>query len=220
MKRKVVLDVLRYALHVFMSYIIVGLGNPGEEYLNSRHNTGRFMAEMFVRANNFSEFSPNKKLKALVSFGKLKTHKVQLVLPETFMNKSGLSVAALVKNKKAAERLAVIHDDLDIPFGKFKISFNKSAGGHRGVESIIRALKTKAFARIRVGISPASAKAFTGKLIAGQKPRGEEAVNKFILAKFSPDQLTALKKLSKKVSEAIAALVAEGREKAMGQYNG
>lgn len=194
-----------------MSYIVVGLGNPGEEYTNTRHNTGRMALEVFRMAEKFPEWELNAKIKALTSSGKLGKESVTLVEPETFMNKSGFSVASLIKSKKAAEHLVVIHDDLDIPFGKFKISFNKSSGGHRGVESIIKALKTSAFVRIRVGISPVTP---PGKL---KKPHGETAVDKHILGKFSLDQLTTLKKLSKKISEALHVLITEGREKAMSQ---
>lgn len=194
-------------------YTIVGLGNPGAEYENTRHNTGRMVLEVFRTAEKFPEWTFDKKLKALVSLGKLKTLNLQLILPETFMNKSGISVAPLVKSKKAAERLVVIHDDLDIPFGKFKISFNKSSGGHRGVESVIKAIKTEALVRIRVGISPVTP---GGKL---KKPHGEAAVDKHILGKFSPDQLVIIKKLSKQISEALRVFVTDGREKAMGIFN-
>lgn len=213
----------------FMSYVLVGLGNPGKEYENTRHNTGRFMLEEFAKVNDFPEWVFDKKLNALVSKGSpLSSSKVNgqmsivLFEPETFMNKSGETVGKLkdlrfkIKGKgkekiKEIQNLAVIHDDLDIPFGKFKISFNKSSGGHRGVESVIKALKTKAFIRIRVGISLVTP---SGKL---KKPKGEVAVDKHILGRFSPDQLIALKKLSKKISEGLAVIITKGREKAMNQ---
>ena len=94
------------------------------------------------------------------------------------MNKSGLAVKPIITSKKKAEALIVIHDDLDLPIGKFKISFNKSSGGHRGVESIIKAIKTEAFTRVRIGISPATP---SGKL---KKPKGEKDVGDFILGEF------------------------------------
>ncbi len=194
-----------------MSHIIVGLGNPGEEYENTRHNTGRIMLEAFAKTNDFPEFEFDKRLKALISEGKIGKEKVLLIEPETFMNKSGLSVSPLIKSKKAAEHLVIIHDDLDIPFGKFKISFNKSAGGHRGVESVIRVVKTEGFVRVRVGICPITP---AGKL---KKPQGEEPVNKVILGKFSPDQRTVLKKLSNSVNTGLAVIVADGYQKAMSQ---
>ena len=197
-------------------FIIVGLGNPGEEYENTRHNTGRVVLEVFRTANNFSDWELNFKLKSLTSSGKVGKDPVILVEPETYMNKSGSALGSLVKVKKSkifkkgtAENLVVVHDDLDIPFGSFKISFNKSSGGHRGVESIIKTVKTEAFVRIRGGISPVTP---GGKM---KKPHGEEAVDKMILGKFSPDQLATLKKLSQKIVTALIAIVSEGRERAM-----
>lgn len=155
---------------------------------------------------------------------------IALVCPQTFMNKSGDALRQIkdlrfrIKDKKKKiENLAVIHDDLDIPFGSYKISFDKSSGGHKGVESIIRALKTQAFVRVRVGISP-FVKVRTKKRggissFVLKKPKGNAAVQKHILGKFSADELAALKKLAKRLSEAIAMLVTEGREKAMSRYN-
>ncbi len=183
--------------------IIIGLGNPGAEYENTRHNTGRMVLDMFRQKNNLPDWKEDKKLKSLVT----KKGKISLLLPETFMNKSGEAMTKLIKNKKTAESLVVIHDDLDLPLGRFKISFNKGAGGHRGVLSIVKALKTEAFTRIRVGISPK------------KKPIGEKAVIDFILGKFKPAELAIFKKTAKKISEAIETIVKEGREKAMGKFN-
>lgn len=192
-------------------FIIVGLGNPGEEYENTRHNTGRMVVEAFRHGHKFSDWNKDLKLKALKIEGKVGKSKVLLLKPETFMNKSGFSVGQLVKSQKVARSLVVIHDDLDIPFGKFKISFNKSSGGHRGVESIIKAVKTEAFVRIRVGISPTTK---SGKL---KKPKGEKEVGDFILAKFKPAELAVFKNLLKTISEKLAFLVTEGIQKAMSQ---
>lgn len=195
-----------------MKYI-VALGNPGEEYKNTRHNVGRIALEAFVKKNSFSEWIPNKKLKALSSEGKIGKEKIELIEPETFMNKSGFSLQSIITSKKKAEDLIVIHDDLDLPIGKFKISFNKSSGGHRGVESIIKAIKTEAFTRVRVGISPSTP---SGKL---KKPKGEKDVADFILGEFKKSEMETLKKISKKISDALEMLIIEGREKAMGEFN-
>ena len=126
-----------------MNYI-VAIGNPGEEYKNTRHNVGRIVLEEFVKKNDFPDWVLDNKLKALSSQSKIGKEKAHLIEPETFMNKSGLSLQPIITSKKKAEELIVIHDDLDLPLGKFKISFNKSSGGHRGVESIIKAIKTEA----------------------------------------------------------------------------
>ena len=177
-----------------MIYNIVGLGNPGEEYVGTRHNVGRETVE-YLR--------DKADIKGLKYF-----------IPDQFMNNSGPAVAKamagkLIKSKKAAEHLVVIHDDLDLPLGTFKLSFNKGAGGHRGVASVIKAVKTEAFMRIRIGVSPATPK---GKI---KKPSGDEAVIKFILSKFKPAEQKLVSNLRKKIVQALTVLVDEGRDKAM-----
>ncbi len=189
-----------------MPYIFVGLGNPGEEYENTRHNVGRIMLDFFATAHELPDWSPKKNLQALVSEGKVGKEKVMLIEPETFMNKSGKSVAPVVKSVKAAEKLVVIHDDLDLPLGKIRMSFNRGAGGHRGVESIMKAIHTEAFVRIKVGIAPEA------KSGIAKKPKGEEAVNKFILGKLKPDEMAEFKKMAKKVSGALEILLKDGRD--------
>ena len=171
-----------------MAYIFVGLGNPGEEYENTRHSTGRMLLTMFGKSIG-AEWKEDKKLNALVAKVKIKKIPVTLVLPNTFMNKSGNCLKQMIGSQKVAEKLMVIYDDLDLPFGTAKISFNKSSGGHKGLESIIKAIKTEKFARIRVGISPTTR---TGKI---RKPQGDEAVTKVIMGKYRPEELLQLKKL-------------------------
>lgn len=194
-------------------HIIVGLGNPGEEYRESRHNTGRMMLETFRKGNDCSEWEEDKKKKALVSDGKIKKEEILLIEPNNFMNNSGKSVAGFVKSKKQATQTIVVYDDLDLPVGTFKISFNRGSGGHKGLESIIRTLKTREFVRIRVGVSPATP---SGKI---KKPSGEKEVIRFIMGSFSPKERETLKGVSKKVAEAITLIVLDGREKAMGECN-
>ena len=195
-----------------MSYIIVGLGNPGEEYKETRHNTGRMLLEWFGKSVG-AGWKMDKKLNAQIAKIKTGNTRVTLVLPDTFMNKSGNSIKQLAVSSKQAEKIVVIYDDLDLPFGSAKVSFNKSSGGHKGLESIIKTLKTEKFARIRVGISPVTS---TGKM---RKPQGEEKMTKHILGKFKPDELTQLKKLSKKVNETLKTFVSDGLELAMTGFN-
>jgi len=190
------------------NYIIVGLGNPGEEYLNTRHNVGRMVLDAFVKAHELKDWQEDKKLKALKVEGKVGKGKVLLLKPETFMNKSGESVKSLVKSKKVSEGLVVIHDDLDLPLGKIKISFNKSSGGHKGVESVMRAVKTEAFIRLRLGISGETA---SGKI---KKPQGEEKVIDSILGEFKKTEADDLKKVVKKAVIALELIIKEGRERA------
>lgn len=172
-------------------YIIVGLGNPKEEYALTRHNAGRMAAD----------------------FVSEKVSGVKVFVPDTFMNKTGGAVAKVVKSKKAAEKLVVIYDDLDLPLGTLKISYNRSSGGHRGVESIIKALKTEEFIRIRIGVSPTTP---SGKL---KKPKGEAEVEKFILSDFKKPEMEILKKMFKKIAEAVGTIAEEGKEVAMTKFN-
>jgi len=198
-----------------MNYTIVGLGNPGEEYKNTRHNVGRIVLDYFANANTdaFSEWASDKKLKALVSDGKIGKNKIMLIKPETFMNKSGLSVKSLITSEKKAESLVVVYDDLDLPYGDFKIAYNRGSGGHKGIESISKTIKTKEFVRIRVGICPTTP---TGKL---KKPKGDNKVLDYIMNDFSKKELEVLKSMSKKINDALIEIIEKGRVNAMNKFN-
>ncbi len=196
-----------------MAWVIVGLGNPGEEYEGTRHNTGRMAVEQFAKWARLSEWREDKKAKALVSRGLVERVIVAAVLPETFMNKSGAAVSKFVKNAKAAERMIVVYDDLDLPLGTIKVSFDRGSGGHKGIESIMRALKTKKFARVRVGVSPSTA---SGVL---RKPTGEKEVVDFILAQWKAHELAQLKTIFKRVAHALETVVIEGVPAAMNRFN-
>ena len=195
-----------------MQYII-GLGNPGAEYNGTRHNTGRRIVETFAKKNDFSDWKHDKKLKALTAKGNVEGESVTLVLPETFMNKSGTAVKLFIKSVKGAEKMIVIYDDLDLPLGSIKISYGRGSGGHRGVDSIMKAVRTRDFPRIRVGVSPTTP---SGKL---RKPSGEKEVIDFILGKFKKPEEETLVKVVKKACEALGAIVVDGRESAMNEYN-
>lgn len=203
-----------------MSYIIVGLGNPGEEYENTRHNTGRIALEA-VRAEFGDDFEYNKKLNAQVAPGKIGKEKATFIAPDTFMNNSGKAVAPLVKTKadkklkiKTANDLIVIYDDFNLPLGKIRISYNRSSGGHNGLESIIKAIKTEAFVRVRVGVAPEKSDG------TAKTPHGDDKIEKFILGKLKDEEVKELKKVSKNVVAAVETIVKEGREKAMTMFNG
>lgn len=171
-------------------HIVIGLGNPGEEYKNTRHNTGRLAADFL-----------SEKIKD-----------IKVLVPDTFMNKTGPFVAKAMKGK-SAKNLIVIYDDLDLPLGSMKISFNRSSGGHRGVESIIKALKTEAFIRVRIGISPVTP---SGKL---KKPKGDKDVEKHILTEFKKTEMEIMKKMFKKSAEAVEMIVEQGLTQAMTEFN-
>lgn len=176
-------------------FYIIGLGNPGEEYEGTRHNTGREAIDFFERKT------------------KLPAKKFCIIHSNEFMNNSGRAVAKIIKSKKAAQNLIVVHDDIDLPLGTMKISYNKGTAGHRGLDSIVKVVKTKEFVRIRIGISKANAKGVV------KKPQGEKAVIDFILGKYKPAELEIIKKVFKKISEAIPTLILDGRDKAMNMFN-
>lgn len=198
-------------------FYLVGLGNPGEEYKESRHNTGRMAILKLLKDLKIEDLKFEKKANALISKNELGKEKVTFVLPETFMNKSGSAISYFIKPKtgksKAIENLVVIYDDIDLPIGTMKISFNKGSGGHRGVESIIKAIKTREFARIRIGISPTTP---SGKI---KKPEGEKKVLDFILGNFKPKETEILKKVFKQVAQAVETMITESREIAMNRFN-
>jgi PTH1 family peptidyl-tRNA hydrolase len=194
-------------------FTIVGLGNPGEEYAYTRHNAGREILMMLAKKHDFSDWKEEGKLKALKADGKLGKSKVQFILPDNFMNNSGKSVAPLIKSKKDLAQLVIIYDDIDLPIGNMKISFNKSAGGHRGMESIIKNLKSQEFLRIRIGIASATP---SGKI---KKPKGEKAVITYLMTPFREKEMAELKKLGKRIDEALVMIMTEGHPKAMSLYN-
>lgn len=199
-------------------FFIVGLGNPGIEYENTRHNTGRMVVLKLFKDLKIEDLKINKKANALVADGKIGKEKITMIMPETFMNKSGNAVAHFVKPKlktakKGLENLIVVHDDLDLPLGILKISYNKGVGGHRGLDSVAKAVKTLEFVRVRIGISPTTAKG------RAKKPEGEQKVLDFILGKFKPSEADTLKKTVKKASEAIQSIISDGRDRAMNMFN-
>lgn len=173
--------------------LVVGLGNPGAEYEKTRHNAGRIMVRMIEK--------------------KIEGNKIKFLTPDNFMNNSGKAIAPLIKTKKDLKDLVIIYDDIDLPLGKIKISFNRSSGGHNGLNSVIKALKSEEFLRIRIGTAPATP---SGKI---KKPKGEKAILNFLLGEFKKPELEMLKKLSKKVAEAVETIFSESKEKAMSLYN-
>jgi len=197
-----------------MAYVVIGLGNPGGEYAKTRHNAGRMAVELLQKELGFPEFALKKTAQAYVSEGSLDGEKLVLVIPDVYMNHSGKAAPAFVKSVSAAKKLLVIRDELDLPLGTLKMTtYGRGAGGHKGAESIMRALKTKEFAQMKIGISGATTK---GKV---RKPSGEEKVVKHVIGKFKPEEEKVLKKVLKKASLAAQYFVCEGIEKAMLEAN-
>lgn len=174
-----------------MNWILVGLGNPEKAYDGTRHNIGRD----FVAA--LKDTLPKKP---------------KVLDLNVYMNQSGGPIKKAVPSKKAAERLIVVHDELDLPLGRVKISFGASAGGHNGVKSIEKALKTREYVRVRVGISGSTP---SGKL---KRPAPEKLAD-FVLAKFRAPEAAKLKKAKKLVQEALELILTEGVERAQTEIN-
>lgn len=196
-----------------MTSIIVGLGNPGYEYEDTRHNIGRRIVELFAETYGFPEWKLDKKRNALISKETIEKTKVELVLPETFMNKSGKSLAHIAGSKKKIEHMIVVHDDLDLPIGTFKISFGRGTGGHKGVESITKAVKSKAFVRVRIGVAHVTG---SGKI---KKPQGEAAVSDFVIGRFNNREEETLNKEMKTLLDVLETIALDGRITAMNEYN-
>ena len=184
--------------------LIIGIGNPDEQYKDTRHNVGFMMVDHIAKKNDFGDFEYNKNLNSLIAKGKLDGASVILAKPQTYVNKTGEAAKKLTLSYKLKpENLLVIQDDLDIPFGNTKISFDKNSGGHRGIESIMRALKTKKFYRLRIGL----AKPALQKARQQSDKKRDEFVVKMVLSKFSPSEQEEIKKIFKEGYEKILQLI-------------
>ena|SRR5690554_2567757 len=132
--------------------LIVGLGNPGDRYKNTRHNIGFMFLDELKNDLNL-EFSLNKQLKSLIAFANINGEKIIFAKPQTFMNLSGEAVLSIVNYYKLEiEDIVIVYDDLDLPTGKIRIRKTGSSGGHKGMSNIIQLLKTSEIKRIRIGI--------------------------------------------------------------------
>ncbi|MBT4277811.1 aminoacyl-tRNA hydrolase [Candidatus Falkowbacteria bacterium] len=136
--------------------LIIGLGNPGEKYIKTRHNIGFLtVEELQKKETDFSDWRFNKKFNSFLSTGSIDDEKIILVKPQTFMNNSGIAVRALKDFYKIEIKdILVFHDDIDIPLGEFKVQVDRGPAGHNGIKSMIKELRSKNFARVRVGINP------------------------------------------------------------------
>lgn len=191
-----------------MAYVIVGLGNPDNEYDGTRHNTGRMILHAIAKKEKL-EWREDKKANALVT----KWGTATLLMPDTYMNKSGSAVVKYVKSIKAAEGLIVVYDDIDLPLGRIKISFDRSSGGHNGLKSIDASLKTRAYYRVRVGIAASTA---SGKT---KKPKGEDEVIAYLMKTFKPSEQEEFKKITKRAIQALETILTGGPAAAMNEFN-
>ncbi len=186
-------------------FLIVGLGNPGSEYEWSRHNLGFMLIDKL--ASEAQVAVGRRECSALVGKTELEGTIVKLVKPQTYMNLSGQTVSCLVAKHPAENRgsqLVVISDDIALPLGKIRIRERGSAGGHNGLKSIIAALGTDAFIRLRIGIQPEH-------LVSDTK--------KFVLDSFAKSERAIVKEVIDKSAQAIRAILKDGALKAMGEFN-
>jgi len=185
-------------------YIIVGLGNPGPDYRNTRHNMGFDAVE--ILADRFNIPTDFVKHKAMCGKGIIDGNKVILAKPTTYMNLSGESVRALVDYYKidVSSELIVIYDDIDLDPGVLRIRKSGSAGGHNGMKNIIQHLGTNEFTRVRVGV--------------GAKPKGYDLAD-YVLGHFTKDEREVIDKSLKNAAESVCLIINEGADKAMNKYN-
>jgi len=188
--------------------LIIGLGNPGQEYSANRHNIGFLCINYFAKQHRIE--LDKKQGKARVGIGTIAGNQVILAKPQTYMNASGISVSQLMqKYQVPLADLIVIHDDLDLPLGKIRIRGGSSAGGHNGAKSIIASLGTQDFIRIRVGIS------------RPQSPDENklETIVDYVLGDFTDEDKPVIEETIRRVSDALMCLITEGNEKAMNKFN-
>jgi PTH1 family peptidyl-tRNA hydrolase len=187
--------------------LIVGLGNPGRTYANNRHNIGFICLRYFARSQGIN--LDQKKGLARIGQGTVSGSKVVLARPQTFMNNSGQALSRLMRSLSVNPKdLLVIHDDLDLPLAKIRLSFGSGSGGHKGINSVIQELGTQEFTRIRVGIG------------RPDKPNPtEEDIIAYVLSDFTPDEKQAINQIIPRVAEAVLCLLAEGLTPAMNRFN-
>ncbi|KKR72800.1 MAG: Peptidyl-tRNA hydrolase [Microgenomates group bacterium GW2011_GWC1_41_8] len=192
-------------------FLIVGLGNPGEEYKNTRHNVGFDVIEKITNyelritsETQNTNLHFDKMVNSEIAKIRISSQEVILAKPQSFMNNSGLVVKKLLNSNQqlTISNLVIVHDDISMDLGQVKISKGAGAGNHNGVVSIINHLKTKDFIRIRCGIG-----------------RGDGVLSDVVLSKFRPDEKEVVAEMVKKASEACVMIVKEGLEKAMNQVN-
>ena len=187
-----------------VDWLIVGLGNPGDQYENTRHTVGwRALDELAEIAG-----VPVQKLKykALTNTCTVSGAKVLLMKPITYMNLSGEAVGEAARFFKIPpERVLVLSDDVSLPVGKLRIRKSGSAGGHNGLKSIIQHLGTDQFPRVKIGV--------------GGKPHPDYDMADWVLGKFSPEDKKTIDEMVQKAAKAAAYYIKEGPDKAMGQFN-
>lgn len=182
--------------------IIAGLGNPGQEYSETRHNIGFMVVDELARRWSVSGWKKRKE--ALVAEVR-QAEVILLVKPQTYMNLSGVAIGELARWYKVAEEdIIVIFDDMDLPTGRLRLRMKGGSGGHRGIESLLAHLAKDSFPRIRVGI--------------GRPPAGWQVVD-YVLSSFTKEEQPLLKAVVSKAADAAESIIKQGMNKAMNLHN-
>jgi len=190
--------------------LIVGLGNPGRTYAHNRHNIGFRCLNYFARLHSIR--FERRQCQARVGFGQVAGSKLLLAKPSTFVNLSGRAVGPLLhKYSTPLSDLLVIYDDLDLSLGKIRLRPSGGSGGHKGMKSIISALGSEDFPRIRVGIGRPQ--------VEGLSNTDEDAIVNYVLSDFTPQEEELIKPVIATVAEAIDCFLAQGMEVAMSKFN-
>ena len=183
--------------------LVVGLGNPGRRYLRTRHNLGFLLLDRIAETRGIR--IGDERCESLVGRGEWERESLVLAKPQTYMNNSGLAAAALLRRFRVrGADLVVVYDDLDLPFGRLRIRCGGSAGGHRGLASILQHVADRDFVRLRLGI--------------GRPPAGMDAVD-YVLSRFPDEQQDSLDGVLTRAAEALEAIVLEGPVRAMESFN-
>lgn len=184
-------------------FVVIGLGNPGKDYTNTRHNIGFDTLDKLSKRNNIIL---NKiKFKAVYGEGKIGDEKVLLVKPQTYMNNSGISVREITQFYKAPiQNVIVIVDDIDIDFAAIRIRTKGSAGSHNGLKSIIYHIQNDEFPRVKIGI--------------GKKYENQDLAD-FVLSRFSKDERIDIETSILTAAEAVENIICEGIDSSMNKYN-
>lgn len=189
--------------------LIVGLGNPGRTYARDRHNIG-FRCLNYFASLHYIRFD-HRQCQARIGIGEIAGSKLLLAKPRTFVNLSGKAVACLARRHDTPlNDILVVYDDLDLPLGKIRLRGSGGSGGHKGIKSIISALGSEDFPRIRIGI---------GRPQVEEKSSGEDIIVNYVLGDFSPQEEKVIKLAIVTVAEAIDCLLSQGIEMAMSKFN-
>ena len=197
-------------------HYLVGLGNPGEKYANTRHNVGWIMLDHVCALLSLPSATPDKKFSGRVTAGRIAGEMVTVLYPDTFMNNSGTAVRKLVPHD-AIKHLVVLYDDIDLPLGEVRVSFGRGSGGHNGLTSIIEKLGSKDFVRVRIGIGKTGF--WPWEKGVTKRPAGGGALERYVLGNFTKKELDVIDKASVQILEVIATIVSKGHVAAMNLYN-